>query len=105
MTNLHDARVEAGAKAIEKIPHIVWNSPTRHDAMILADAAIAAADAVVTVEELASEIGRECDCGAGAGSAVCKKVCASRSTALIRGGGEPRPLLRAGDARCAALKS
>lgn len=56
MTNLHDARVEAAAKAIEKIPHIVWNSPTRQDAMTLARAALAAADAVVTVDDLQERI-------------------------------------------------
>ena len=38
-----EAQVEAAAKAIEKIPHIVWNSPTRQDAMTLARAALAAA--------------------------------------------------------------
>lgn len=56
MSDLHDARVSAASKAIEKIPHIVWNSPTRYDAMVLAEAAITAADAVVTVDGLQERI-------------------------------------------------
>ena len=56
MSDIQVARVEAAVKAIEKIPHIVWNSPTRYDAMVLAEAAIAAADAAVTVEMIAKAL-------------------------------------------------
>lgn len=38
-----EAQVEAAAKAIEKIPHLVWDSPRRDDAMTLARAALVAA--------------------------------------------------------------
>lgn len=41
-----EEQVEAAAKAIEKIPHIVWNSPTRQDAKTLARAALMAAACV-----------------------------------------------------------
>lgn len=37
-----DARA-AATKAVEQLPHTVWNSPTREDARQLADAALAAA--------------------------------------------------------------
>lgn len=60
-----EAQVEAAAKAIERIPHIVWNSPTRQDAMTLARAALVAAQGAAPVpssgideEKLAEVIGK-----------------------------------------------
>lgn len=50
MTNLHDARVEAAAKDLEKLP---LNLITRSEAREAATVAIAAADAVVTVDMIA----------------------------------------------------
>lgn len=55
MTNLHDARVTAAAKAMEKLP---LNLVTRAEAVEAAMAALAAADAVVTVEMIAEVLRR-----------------------------------------------
>lgn len=41
--NPTEEQIERATKAVEKIPHIVWNSPTRPDARTLALAALAAA--------------------------------------------------------------
>ncbi len=43
LTILTEPAVLAAAKAIEKLPHAVWNSPTRQDALTLARTALNAA--------------------------------------------------------------
>ena len=60
---------DAATRAVEKVPHVVWDSPTRQDARALADAALAAAlpHLTVDVEELAKFI-LEHEFGEGAGA-------------------------------------
>lgn len=62
---------DAATRAVEKVPHVVWDSPTRQDARALADAALAAAlpHLTVDVEDLAKFIlEHEPEFGEGAGA-------------------------------------
>lgn len=91
MTNLHDARVEAAMDEYLKIHLDEAGRPSFRESM---RAALAAADAVVTVEMIAEVIGKSRTTSIR-GDDGCKSVVmesnetiASAVLALIRGGGE-----------------
>lgn len=50
MLNFSGKAREAATKAVERLPHTVWNSATREDARQLADAALVAAVPHLTVD-------------------------------------------------------